>query len=161
MKLDDGYRWPTYFEVHGKAIGRPGQTWLVPVRCGLIALGGDDDEYLVGLGVNDEEPVVLTPEDVRDLREILNTVVGEYESASRQREQKRLDAARQLLDSAVLSRDRWDTLVSVLSDGENDSALAALRECAPQAWSSDIEAGGKPSGRAPGRGRRDRWSRND
>lgn len=157
MKLGDGYEWPTYFEVHGKAIGRPGRSWLVPVRCGLIAVGGDDDECVVGLGINDEDPVVLTPEDVRDLREILDSVVGEYEVASRQREQKRLDAARHLLDSAVLTRDRWDTLVSALSDGENDSALAALRECAPQAWSSDIEAGGKPSGR----GRRDRRSRND
>lgn len=162
MMLDDGHEWPTYYQVHGRFITPRGPTtWPVEVRCGLIAVNGDRDECVIGLGIFDEEPVVLTPEDVHRLREYLDDAADEYETTVQQREQKRTEAARHLLDSAVLTRDRWSTLISAVSSGDNDGALTALRDCAPQAWSGDIEQASKPASRAQGRSRRDTGRRGD
>lgn len=161
MILDDGYEWPSYWEAHGRFITPQGSTtWPVVVRCGIIAINGDRAECVIGLGIFDEEPVVLTPEDVRRLRDSLNDAADEYETSLRKREQKRTEAARHLLDSAVLTRDRWNTLISALSSGDSDGALTALRDCAPKAW-GDVEPAGKPASRAPRRGRRDKGRHDD
>lgn len=58
-------------------------------------------------------------------------------------QEKRLKAAHQLLDSAVLSRDQWLALMScVTSDSheEREAAAEALRMFAPQSWTADLES---------------------
>jgi len=138
MRCNDGYRWPTYYEVHG-LIPWSKELYPLPIRCGLITPSADEEpaaQHAIAIGINDEVPLVITPESAARLREILSDIAREYAGIMRQNEARQSDAAQQLLGDAgvVISSERWQAVLAAMSSDDptkREQLLAELKDEGP------------------------------
>ncbi|GAA5124041.1 hypothetical protein GCM10025762_48470 [Haloechinothrix salitolerans] len=153
MRHDDGYDWPTDFEVYGHHL-RSAEPYPVPIRCGLLTLTGDPDDCVIAIGVNEDEPVTITAAAAARLREILANVASEHTALTRRTEHKRLHAAQQLIGDAavVLATERWQAILAALSSDdrtERDQVLHDLQARAPGTSGATSESNAASTARTP------------
>lgn len=128
MRMDDGYDWPTYHEVYGRS--QSASLHPVPIRCGLLANSDDPDDCVMAIGINDDDPVTITPADAENLRELLAGVASEYTTTARRASAKRMDAAQRLLGDAavVLDEERWQGILTALSSDDRRQRDRVIRD---------------------------------
>lgn len=136
----DNCSWPSYYDEYGSAV--EGDPRPLPIRCGILVAGDDEYDCVIALAIGDEAPVAISREVAERLRENLRTAVKEQETVRRRGEEQRVQAARQLIGCAVLTRERWRAVMEDVASAGNEQlrrALETLTACAPPAWRDDAD----------------------
>lgn len=127
--------WPDCWDEYGT---RPGDDRPVVIRVGLYKPHGDHGVGSVAICTSDSGPILISEDSANGLRELLKEAIDSFRRDVRDAEQERLRAAHEVLDTAVLTREQWQTVLAAVDDGEpNNKAAEALKASAPTAWTDE------------------------
>lgn len=111
---------------------------IVQVTVGILA---PESDPAVAISLAGETPVKLSYQAVGRLQESLGWAVEEHRGLVLRKDRAGEGGEAAGEDAAVLSRERWQAVVTALqsSPGPHDEALEALKASAPPEWLSDLE----------------------
>lgn len=111
---------------------------IVQITVGILAPVSDP---AVAVSVAGETPIKLSYQAVGRLQESLGWAVEEHRGLVLSKPEAGEGPKLAGEDAAVLSRDRWQAVVTALqsSPGPHDAALEVMKASAPSEWLSDVE----------------------
>lgn len=138
--------WDTTTDLHCTDAHHPAHP--VTIRVGIVT-PETTREPVLSLALSTDDTYGITRDVATRMIDALKRAIARYDTLSKERDTKRQETSRRLVDAAVLTHTQWRDVLDGMTSGNakrREAAATALKTAAPPRWLAEHPGDSTPKG---------------